>query len=497
MNPNSNATERTYGTFVLGEHEFTLAAEEIREVVPLENNLIPLPLTPGYVLGLMSLRGEVIPVIHVGALLQVAEPGYSLSYRVAIVDCGTHVVGAVFESTGEVLEVDPKDLLPLEHSDADPSGVVTGVLRLGEGKRLVQILSAARIAHLDRIPRGQGGERAKEAFRPTMKVILARVNGVPVGMRVDEVLEIHQDLEIRPTPRYFEGCVGLVSIRDYSVPVLDLGAVFGRQGKISEGWRLLFVHDGSTVCAVLVDRVEDVADIYEENLQALPLLNQFECGRFTTRVLRNDKGDDLLFLEMKDLMAKLGANQSLPQSNARELLSVVSSEEKTEDLAPDTVHGSPSGFLVVKVGGDDYGFPLTSVREIRPRPSDPELLRPPGAGGSFMGLMRLRGEVLPVLDLASRYGMESVEGPHDQRVVVVELKAGRHGVLVDGLSGIFHDVPADAYDVPADMAWKGKAHRASLAQDVTSIVSIEDRSTQATLLVMSLDLEKLFSTAAA
>ena len=65
--------------------------------------------------------------------------------------------------------------------------------------------------------------------------------------------------------------------------------------------------------------------------------------------------------------------------------------------------------LVLAAGGERYGVELTSVERVHPIEAVTPLpgLRPPWAG-----LVCLRGEMLPALDLPSYLGRPPAEGPH-------------------------------------------------------------------------------------
>ena len=94
------------------------------------------------------------------------------------------------------------------------------------------------------------------------------------------------------------------------------------------------------------------------------------------------------------------------------------------------------GFLV-GVGASKFVFPLDAVVEV--------IERGPAAMGSphgrddgpdlrGRGVVELRGQVLPVLDLRRLYGLDSPE-PERSSVVVIRAGSSRYGVIVDQLLG--------------------------------------------------------------
>jgi len=98
--------------------------------------------------------------------------------------------------------------------------------------------------------------------------------------------------------------------------------------------------------------------------------------------------------------------------------------------------------MCVSVGAASYGLPLENVQEvIGVRP----VTRVFHAPVALAGIVNLRGEVLPVLDLAQLLGGDARQPKHsDARIVVVRELSGlkrRAGLRVDALLGLL-DVPA-------------------------------------------------------
>lgn len=98
------------------------------------------------------------------------------------------------------------------------------------------------------------------------------------------------------------------------------------------------------------------------------------------------------------------------------------------------------------LGEEEYALDIHVVSElIKPR-SLTELPRVPA---HVCGIMTLRGEVVPVLDLKKRLGI-SAEGQDNtdaQRIVVCEAPGQRVGLLVDRVSQVIR-LPRDAIEKP-------------------------------------------------
>ena len=85
----------------------------------------------------------------------------------------------------------------------------------------------------------------------------------------------------------------------------------------------------------------------------------------------------------------------------------------------------------MRVGGEAYAVPVENVREVAELG---ELTPVPGAGRAVLGVRNLRGEVLPVFDLATVFGAESEGGR--ERLVVAEGAGRRAGLAIDAVTDV-------------------------------------------------------------
>jgi purine-binding chemotaxis protein CheW len=89
--------------------------------------------------------------------------------------------------------------------------------------------------------------------------------------------------------------------------------------------------------------------------------------------------------------------------------------------------------LAFRVGEQDFGVDVVSVREIRGwTPATPL----PHAPSFLCGVINLRGIVLPIVDLAARLGFAPAEPTARHAIVVAQLGEQVVGLLVDGVSDI-------------------------------------------------------------
>ena len=112
--------------------------------------------------------------------------------------------------------------------------------------------------------------------------------------------------------------------------------------------------------------------------------------------------------------------------------------------------------LLFNIGGDTYGVELSDVDEVLHMPT----LRPIPSAPSFLaGVLNLRGELVPVIDLVERLGQmrvpppppissrEQAQSPYPKgtRLLLTESGDGfRYAVIMDGWKGI-HSFEEESY----------------------------------------------------
>jgi purine-binding chemotaxis protein CheW len=102
---------------------------------------------------------------------------------------------------------------------------------------------------------------------------------------------------------------------------------------------------------------------------------------------------------------------------------------------------TPEDFLAFSLEGELYAVPITQVREIL---KVPDLTEVPRAAANIVGLMNIRGDMLPLYDLKRRLQLlESVpvvrsaaDVKPTARVVLVHDAQGDAGIFVDRVEGV-------------------------------------------------------------
>ncbi|MCF8179087.1 MAG: chemotaxis protein CheW [Sulfuritalea sp.] len=148
-------------------------------------------------------------------------------------------------------------------------------------------------------------------------------------------------------------------------------------------------------------------------------------------------------------------------------------------------------YLTFQLGGEMYAVGILNVKEIIEYGSLTEI---PMMPAFIRGVINLRGAVVPVIDLAARFGGRQTESSRRTCIVIIELTtADEHhdiGVVVDAVSEVLEVSKADIEPPPsfgarirADfIAGMGKiANKFVILLDIQKVLSVDEIASLATV----------------
>lgn len=102
-------------------------------------------------------------------------------------------------------------------------------------------------------------------------------------------------------------------------------------------------------------------------------------------------------------------------------------------------------FIAFRVGEQEFCVEITSTREIR---GWSQATRLPHSPDYIVGVINLRGTILPIMDLSARLGMGSSKPSERHVIIVVQVRDKTIGLLVDSVSDILDVGPDHLRPVP-------------------------------------------------
>ena len=97
-------------------------------------------------------------------------------------------------------------------------------------------------------------------------------------------------------------------------------------------------------------------------------------------------------------------------------------------------------YIVVKIGNEQYGINIQYIDNIV---RSQRITRVPKSQSYFNGVINLRGEIIPVMSIRLKLGLEKDEFTDKTRIIIIKVDTATIGVIVDQVKKV---VTLDAQD---------------------------------------------------
>ena len=99
------------------------------------------------------------------------------------------------------------------------------------------------------------------------------------------------------------------------------------------------------------------------------------------------------------------------------------------------------------IGAEEYGVDISQIQEIIRMV---EVTRVPRTPDFMDGVINLRGQLIPIVDLRTRFGMERVAPTKATRIIVTDIGTKRVGIVVDSATEVV-TIPIESIEEPPEM----------------------------------------------
>ena len=111
----------------------------------------------------------------------------------------------------------------------------------------------------------------------------------------------------------------------------------------------------------------------------------------------------------------------------------------------ETVTADLEQFIPFQINQEEYAVEILAVRELI---AWTEVTRLPNMPAHLRGVLNLRGSIIPVFDLKSRFGMGETDVSETHVIVIVAVGDRLAGILVDGVREILNVASDQIREVP-------------------------------------------------
>lgn len=290
-------------SFTVASQEYAIDIGSVQEIVQVPENIVHVPNSPPHVLGLMTLRERLLPLVALRSLFGLPTTEMDERSRIVVVSLGAAAVGVVTDSVSEVLRVAKAevDAMPtLLARDGDLSDI-SRICRLEGGKRLVSIIDADNMFKhavvkealktaetMNETTESQDIEDVGNDDEEQVVVFhLAQGEfGVPIDS-VQEIVRVPEELTHVPkSPAFVEG---VINLRGTVLPVIDQRKRLDLPSMArNDRQRIMVFLLAGVRTGFIVDAVTEVLKIAKSAIEASPKLSS-EQSRLLGRVANLEK----------------------------------------------------------------------------------------------------------------------------------------------------------------------------------------------------------------
>jgi purine-binding chemotaxis protein CheW len=434
-------------TFTLDGVEFGLDIAKVQEITQ-RSNITQVPGSPSFIIGVLNLRGQIIPVIDCRLRFHLTATEPTSKTRIIVMNLAGQPTGLQVDAVAEVVKLDD---FALRETPPLVAGVKSDYLAgmVQAGSRLITLIELNKILDSDEFGQRDAmlqsnatgatlgwtdhGQTEEEEVEDDLPFVTFGLGKESFGLNlecVEEIVELPPVTKVPDTPDYV---TGVICIRDKVIPLLNLFHMFNVEpsptsngASLIEGTEdtmVILIAIGSAKMGIVVDCIQEIIHIKDKDLHPVPqTLKEEESTRLEGVVMRSDRMVSIL--KVVEILSH--EDQQKITSMAREM----GLQDASEAEAASTEEISIVAF---SLGHEVYGMELQEVREI----IMVGLVTPvPRAPSFILGVLNLRGEIIPVIDLRLRFGLEHVDTTDLSRIIVTPIGGVFTGLIVDSVTEV-------------------------------------------------------------
>jgi purine-binding chemotaxis protein CheW len=389
-------------TFKLGLEEFAFQMERVREILRVQRPN-EVPGTPKHVLGVLTVRGNILPVIDLRVMLGLS------SLESEVVAEATDLCTRFKAWLSAAVETVRSGATKL-----DASGAETVRKWMAEcntsSQALMDILSKMRTAN-DRLLRGVAQTQSLIASEPAKAPEYFQQEAATSAQLVIQLLEEFQN-----------------SVKE----------------NIREDQRLIVVQTGGSLLALLVDKVREVLNMPKRQIDPPPQNLSETKNVELSGIAKLENGKRLILLLDADHLIKDQELQKLGVASESS-----ANESQQHQVGEMSAALGEQQFVTFRLGDGEFGIPIAKIQEID---RSSKMTRVPRTADYVDGITNLRGEVVPVINARKRFNLPQKEADERTRVIIMELGGVKTGLLVDSVREVLNLATKDISAPPTSLS---------------------------------------------
>ncbi|MDC0254390.1 chemotaxis protein CheW [Bacteriovoracales bacterium] len=439
--------------FQIDENEYAFFIESVNEIL---NNfkITPVPQTNEEIEGVINWRGEVIPLLNLGKLLNKETSSKEEKKNVIIVQVKNEIIGFLTDKIKNIRDVGPDDILDPPHLIKGDREVLKGVIK-SENDKIVHLLNEEELIDFKKdflhSTDGQNSsivkkvlnenEDLKEVEKKETGHLIFQLESQFYAFSVDDLEKISASNTVESQwSDENEFLQGTTRFNDEIVPLLNFKKFLGITKKSEKEKNILFLKEGSENIGLPIDEIKEIAYLNKDSFSSTQnqiLLSQQKNVEKIANYKDQDKERHIFILNKESLFKNI-------YSDVENRISKGESDSVKENV--DSNKGEEMEVLIFKSSKNTLGVFLDNIEEILV----PDNITPMPKTLYFIeGIISNRGKIIPVINVNKR--LKTDEGTNeskDGRIIIAKLAEGLQGILVNNIEGIVKISEDDLKEVP-------------------------------------------------
>ncbi len=376
--------------FKVANDEYGFSINAVREILRVKK-LTKVPNTPPYVKGILTLRGKILPIFDFREMIGIASQEEEFLSAINIVE----------KNHKKWLKELERALYDYEHINNTHLDNICDIRPLKENRDNLELSTK---------------ENIEEFIELHEKIHLNTSKLLELAGRDMGEAQYYYETEINNREKLLEQ-----KLKEISSEIIQA---------TNNEKKILVIELNSTTVGLLVDKVSEVINIPKELIDFS--INESQSEMELKGIVKIDDGRRLIFLIDGNLLFK-ESDKNLIRKLKGEESKALGDETMTENEKIEDTITHMERFVTFTIDNEEYGINIMQIQEIN-RVS--KVTKVPRAPTFIEGVINLRGEVLPVIDIRKRFGIENKPIDERTRVIITDVSGKKTGLIVDKVNEV-------------------------------------------------------------
>ena len=401
-----------------GAENYGISTEDINQIsrVP---SLMELPLRPYGTRGLCGIAGNIVSMIDLNLLLDMPEVDLKNDKSRLLSLNDEYSSNALL--VNEVFNTVDIDEANIEYLDKQDDAVVA-IYKYDD--YLIQVISLEIL--INKINKIE--IEAKEVNNGKIKVVNTKeedstrflifsMANEKFALNIEFLREIIlSDVKFTDIIGSPDELLGLITLREELIAVLDLRSYYGFANKMTDKNRILIASYNGENIGLLIDEIIDNKKVLNKDIEYMS--EEFAENKISGVI--HDNGSLVSFFDKVVIENILKENKAYIES------------KKIKDLVDDEEDESGLEVIVFKLATKEYAFHVDYVAEIIDIVSATNVAY---TDDSIDGIINIRGQIVPIVSLFTKLGIDEVID-ENSKIIICNINNSKVGFIVDSISYI-------------------------------------------------------------